>query len=130
MISAVFVDRPRLAIVLAILITMAGALSLLRIPVAQFPDIVPPQIIVSANFPGASAAVASGPALPGPWPTSSANGNARTAGPEPLSQPEPASIMGTPVKLAWVVLAFLISLVLAGPLLAYANWQLLRGRRS
>ncbi|HET8997166.1 MAG TPA: efflux RND transporter permease subunit, partial [Acetobacteraceae bacterium] len=57
MISAVFVDRPRLAIVLAILITMAGVLSLFRIPVAQFPDIVPPQIIVSGSFPGASAAV-------------------------------------------------------------------------
>ena len=57
MISAVFVDRPRLAIVLAILTTLAGALSLLRIPVAQFPDIVPPQVIVSGSFPGASASV-------------------------------------------------------------------------
>jgi hydrophobe/amphiphile efflux-1 (HAE1) family protein len=55
MISSVFVDRPRLAIVIAIIITIAGALSLLRIPVAQFPDIVPPQVTVSANFPGASA---------------------------------------------------------------------------
>ena len=44
MISAVFVDRPRLAIVIAIVITIAGALALLRIPVAQFPDIVPPQV--------------------------------------------------------------------------------------
>ena len=44
MISAVFVDRPRLAIVIAILITLAGALAMLRIPVAQFPDIVPPQV--------------------------------------------------------------------------------------
>ena len=57
MISAVFVDRPRLAIVIAILMTLAGALSLLRIPVAQFPDIVPPQVTVSTTFPGASAAV-------------------------------------------------------------------------
>jgi hydrophobe/amphiphile efflux-1 (HAE1) family protein len=55
MISGVFVDRPRLAIVIAIVITIAGALSLSRIPVAQFPDIVPPQVTVSATYPGASA---------------------------------------------------------------------------
>ncbi len=57
MISSVFVDRPRLAIVIAIVITIAGALALTRIPVAQFPDIVPPQVQVTANYPGASAAV-------------------------------------------------------------------------
>ena len=44
MISAVFIDRPRLAVVISIVITIAGALALLRIPVAQFPDIVPPQV--------------------------------------------------------------------------------------
>ncbi|MBN8908862.1 MAG: efflux RND transporter permease subunit, partial [Rhodospirillales bacterium] len=57
MISAVFVDRPRLAIVIAILMTLAGVLSLERIPVAQFPDIVPPQVSVATTYPGASAAV-------------------------------------------------------------------------
>jgi hydrophobe/amphiphile efflux-1 (HAE1) family protein len=57
MISAIFVDRPRLAVVIALVITIAGALALMRIPVAQFPDIVPPQTVVSATFPGASAAV-------------------------------------------------------------------------
>jgi hydrophobe/amphiphile efflux-1 (HAE1) family protein len=57
MISAIFVDRPRLAAVIAIVITIAGALALTRIPVAQFPDIVPPQVQVSATYPGASAAV-------------------------------------------------------------------------
>jgi hydrophobe/amphiphile efflux-1 (HAE1) family protein len=56
-ISAIFVDRPRLAVVIAIVITIAGLLALLRIPVAQFPDIVPPQVQVSAVYPGASAAV-------------------------------------------------------------------------
>jgi hydrophobe/amphiphile efflux-1 (HAE1) family protein len=55
MISAVFVDRPRLAIVIAIIITLAGLIALTRIPVAQFPDIVPPQVQVSATYPGASA---------------------------------------------------------------------------
>jgi hydrophobe/amphiphile efflux-1 (HAE1) family protein len=57
MISAVFVDRPRLAIVIAIVISIAGALALLQIPVAQFPDIVPPQVTVTGVFPGASAEV-------------------------------------------------------------------------
>jgi hydrophobe/amphiphile efflux-1 (HAE1) family protein len=57
MISAVFIDRPRLAIVIAIVITIAGGISMTRIPVSQFPDIVPPQVQVTANYPGASAAV-------------------------------------------------------------------------
>lgn len=57
MMSAVFIDRPRLAMVIAFIITIAGALALVQIPVAQFPDIVPPQVTVSATFPGASAEV-------------------------------------------------------------------------
>jgi hydrophobe/amphiphile efflux-1 (HAE1) family protein len=57
MMSKLFVDRPRFAIVIAILTTIAGLISLLKIPVAQFPDIVPPQVQVTANFPGASAEV-------------------------------------------------------------------------
>jgi hydrophobe/amphiphile efflux-1 (HAE1) family protein len=57
MFSSVFIDRPRLAIVIAIVITIAGAIALWRIPVSQFPDIVPPQVQVSANYPGASAEV-------------------------------------------------------------------------
>ncbi|KPH81414.1 efflux RND transporter permease subunit [Bosea vaviloviae] len=57
MISNVFIDRPRLAIVIAILTALAGALALTRIPVAQLPDIVPPQVRVTAMYPGASAEV-------------------------------------------------------------------------
>ncbi len=57
MISKVFVDRPRLAVVIAIVMTIAGIVSLMQIPVAQFPDIVPPQVTVTANYPGASAEV-------------------------------------------------------------------------
>src|SRR5271168_3788240 len=57
MISAIFVDRPRLAVVIAVVITLAGLIALTRIPVAQFPDIVPPQVVVTATYPGASAAV-------------------------------------------------------------------------
>src|SRR5260370_31864669 len=57
MLSAVFVERPRLAIVLAIVTVPAGLIALTRIPVAQFPDIVPPQVSVQTRYPGASAAV-------------------------------------------------------------------------
>ena len=57
MISSVFVDRPRLAVVIAVILTIAGGLSLLFIPVAQFPDIVPPQVQVAATYPGAAASV-------------------------------------------------------------------------
>ncbi|MEQ9608734.1 MAG: efflux RND transporter permease subunit, partial [Kiloniellaceae bacterium] len=57
MISGVFIDRPRLAMVIAIVITLAGALAILGIPVAQFPEIVPPQVSVTAVYPGASADV-------------------------------------------------------------------------
>jgi len=55
--SAVFVDRPRFAIVIAIVTALAGMLALTRIPVSQLPDIVPPQVSVTTRFPGASAAV-------------------------------------------------------------------------
>jgi len=55
--SAVFVDRPRFAIVIAIVTALAGLLALTRIPVSQLPDIVPPQVSVTTRFPGASAAV-------------------------------------------------------------------------
>jgi hydrophobe/amphiphile efflux-1 (HAE1) family protein len=54
-ISSVFVDRPRLAIVIAVVITLAGLLALTAIPLSQFPDIVPPQVQVTATYPGASA---------------------------------------------------------------------------
>src|SRR6266852_800029 len=57
MISSIFIDRPRLAIVIAVVITLAGLLALTRIPVAQLPDIVPPQVQVTAIYPGASAEV-------------------------------------------------------------------------
>jgi multidrug efflux pump len=50
-----FVDRPVFASVIALLIVLAGALSLVQLPVAQFPQITPPQVIVSAVYPGASA---------------------------------------------------------------------------
>lgn len=57
MISDIFIDRPRLSIVISIVITLAGLIAITQIPVAQFPDIVPPQVSVSTSYPGASAAV-------------------------------------------------------------------------
>jgi multidrug efflux pump len=55
MISRFFIDRPVFATVLSILITLAGAVALLHLPLAQFPKIAPPQVAVSCVYPGASA---------------------------------------------------------------------------
>ncbi|ESQ73637.1 efflux RND transporter permease subunit [Asticcacaulis sp. AC402] len=55
MLSRFFIDRPIFAWVIAIVIMLAGALSILRLPVEQYPDIALPQVRVQANYPGASA---------------------------------------------------------------------------
>jgi HAE1 family hydrophobic/amphiphilic exporter-1 len=55
MFSSVFIDRPRFAVVIAIVITLAGVIAISAIPIAQFPDIVPPQVTLTANYPGADA---------------------------------------------------------------------------
>jgi HAE1 family hydrophobic/amphiphilic exporter-1 len=57
MISDIFIDRPRLAFVVSIVITLAGILAITAIPVAQFPDIVPPQVSLTTLYPGADAEV-------------------------------------------------------------------------
>ncbi len=57
MISAIFIDRPRLAFVVSIVITLAGLLAIATIPVAQFPEIVPPQVSLTTLYPGADAEV-------------------------------------------------------------------------
>jgi hydrophobic/amphiphilic exporter-1 (mainly G- bacteria), HAE1 family len=53
----VFIDRPRMSIVIAIVMSIAGLVAALGIPLAQYPDIVPPQVKVTAFYPGASAEV-------------------------------------------------------------------------
>src|SRR6201998_1596239 len=53
MFSGIFIDRPRFAVVIAIVITLAGAIAITTIPIAQFPDIVPPQVQLTATYPGA-----------------------------------------------------------------------------
>ena len=55
MLSRFFIDRPIFAWVVAIVIMLAGALAILRLPVEQYPDIALPQVTVSASYPGASA---------------------------------------------------------------------------
>ena len=51
------IDRPIFAAVISIVITLAGALAMLNLPIAQYPEITPPQITVAATYPGASADV-------------------------------------------------------------------------
>jgi HAE1 family hydrophobic/amphiphilic exporter-1 len=55
MISKFFIERPVLANVLAILMIVIGAVALLRLPVSQYPDVVPPTVQVTTSYPGASA---------------------------------------------------------------------------
>jgi HAE1 family hydrophobic/amphiphilic exporter-1 len=55
MISKYFIERPVLANVLAILMIVIGAIALYRLPVAQYPDVVPPTVQVTTRYPGASA---------------------------------------------------------------------------
>jgi len=57
MISRFFIDRPIFASVLSIVITLAGAIAALSLPLSQYPDITPPTVQVSVNYPGASAQV-------------------------------------------------------------------------
>jgi multidrug efflux pump subunit AcrB len=53
--SRFFITRPIFAAVIAIAITIVGALAYFALPVSQYPDIVPPTVTVTANYPGASA---------------------------------------------------------------------------
>jgi hydrophobic/amphiphilic exporter-1 (mainly G- bacteria), HAE1 family len=55
MISNFFIRRPIVAMVIAIVTVLAGLISMRRLPLAQFPDIVPPQIITSTTYTGADA---------------------------------------------------------------------------
>src|SRR5271169_3871119 len=55
MFSKFFITRPNFAIVIAIVITLAGLVSLTAIPVAQYPNVTPPQVTISVTYPGASA---------------------------------------------------------------------------
>jgi multidrug efflux pump len=58
-ISRFFIDRPRFAAVLSIFIFLIGVLSIFRLPVSEYPEVAPPQIVVRAQFPGANPRVIS-----------------------------------------------------------------------
>jgi len=55
MLSKFFIFRPNFAIVIAVVITLAGLVSMTAIPVAQYPNVTPPQVTISVTYPGASA---------------------------------------------------------------------------
>ena len=57
MISRFFIDRPIFATVLSVVITLIGAVALAHLPIAQYPRVTPPAVVVSISYPGANAQV-------------------------------------------------------------------------
>jgi hydrophobe/amphiphile efflux-1 (HAE1) family protein len=55
MFSRIFIERPRLAAVISLVMVLAGMLSIGKLPVAEYPEVAPPSIMVMATYPGASA---------------------------------------------------------------------------
>src|SRR6202040_986819 len=55
MIARFFVDRPIFATVISVVITLAGLVAVFTLPVAQYPDVTPPTVLVTALYPGANA---------------------------------------------------------------------------
>ena len=57
MISRFFIDRPIFSAVVSIVIVLAGLVAMRELPISQYPAILPPQVVISASYPGASAQV-------------------------------------------------------------------------
>ena len=57
MFSQIFIARPKFAVVISLVMVLAGYISLTKLPVAEYPEIAPPKIYVQANYTGASAEV-------------------------------------------------------------------------
>jgi multidrug efflux pump len=57
MFSHIFIDRPIFATVLSVVIVIVGTVAVLKLPIAQYPEVAPPTITVTANYPGANAKV-------------------------------------------------------------------------
>ena len=57
MFAKFFINRPRFAIVISLVLCLAGAIALKNLPVALYPEITPPEVVVRASYPGASAEV-------------------------------------------------------------------------
>ena len=52
--SDFFIDRPIFAAVLSTFITIGGAIALLKLPISEYPEVVPPSVVVRATYPGAN----------------------------------------------------------------------------
>ena len=57
MFSKIFIERPRFAMVISIVLVLMGIMAVTQLPIAEYPEIAPPQISVSTNYAGASAGV-------------------------------------------------------------------------
>lgn len=57
MVSSTFITRPKLALVIAVVLTLIGIISGVNLPIAEYPSVAPPQVTVTANYAGASASV-------------------------------------------------------------------------
>jgi len=57
MFSRIFIERPRFAMVISLVLSLAGIISVFSLPIALYPEITPPEVVVSATYPGASAEV-------------------------------------------------------------------------
>ena len=57
MFSALFIKRPKFAIVISLFFVLAGSVCMFRLPIAEYPEVSPPTIVVMATYPGASAQV-------------------------------------------------------------------------
>src|SRR6058998_91831 len=55
MFSRFFIDRPVFAVVISVVITLAGAVAVFTLPVAQYPEVTPPTVQITAVYPGANA---------------------------------------------------------------------------
>jgi multidrug efflux pump len=58
-ISRFFIDRPRFATVLSLFVFLIGVLAIFRLPISEYPEVAPPQVVVRAQFPGANPRVIS-----------------------------------------------------------------------
>ena len=53
-ISKFFIDRPIFAGVLSAIILIGGLIAMLNLPISEYPEVIPPSLVVKANFPGAN----------------------------------------------------------------------------
>ncbi|QBY05416.1 multidrug efflux RND transporter permease subunit [Thalassotalea sp. HSM 43] len=57
MFSKTFINRPKLALVIAVVLTLCGTIAGINLPVSEYPNVAPPQVVVNANYTGASSSV-------------------------------------------------------------------------